>query len=110
MSILRHIKRMEFIDFLIRRKATGNLQVFACKNRLSKNGLLQVLKEMKEIGFPIKYSRYINSYYYEKEGQMVKKMFIEEGTMLTREEMKNIMGSNTDNLCFSETTTFEKCQ
>jgi len=42
---MRYLKRLEFIDFLTRKKATGNLEVFAAKNRLSKNGLHNVLKD-----------------------------------------------------------------
>ena len=111
MSVLYYLKRMEFIDFLIRRKATGNLKTFAGKNRLSKNGLLQVLKEMKEISFPIKYSRSMQSYYYEKDGQMVKTLFIDiEGPkILSREDMRQIKTKNVNNICFSETTVFELC-
>ena len=31
MSLMHYLKRLEFIDFLTRRKATGNLEVFAAK-------------------------------------------------------------------------------
>ncbi len=108
MALLRYIKRMQFIDFLIRRKATGNLENFASKNRQSKSSLMEVLKEMKEIGFPIKYNKSIGSYFYELEGKMVSSFFQEVGTMMTRDEMKNV-SSQADNICFSETKIFEIC-
>jgi hypothetical protein len=109
MPIIFYFKRLQFIDFLIRRKATGSLQVFADKNRLSKNGLLLVLKEMKEMGFPIKYSRSRNTYYYEKDGQMVKTLFMEDTQILTRGDMRKIETKHVNNICFSETTVFELC-
>lgn len=109
MSLKQYLKRLEFIDFLTRRKATGNLEVFAAKNRLSKNGLLYVLREMKEMGFPIKYSRRLNSYYYEKDGQMVKSLFIENGQVLSREQLQMISNKEVTNICFSDSTIFELC-
>jgi hypothetical protein len=104
-----YFKRLQFIDFLIRRKATGSLQVFADKNRLSKNGLLLVLREMKEMGFPIKYSRALKTYYYEKNGQMVKTLFMEDIQILTRDDMRNFGTRQVNNICFSETAIFELC-
>jgi len=52
MGILRQIKRLQYIDYIIRRKATGNLETFSEKNRLSKRGLSAILQEMREMGFP----------------------------------------------------------
>ena len=121
MSILRHLRRLQFIDYLIQRKATGNLQTFAHKNRISQSLLMNILKEMKEMGFPIKYSRINNSYYYEetvKEDLVkpkptgLKKLYLNlqelnNVQVLTREQLKNIGGVH--NLCFSESDVFEKC-
>jgi len=109
MSLQRYFKRLEFIDFLTRKKATGSLENFAAKNRLGKNGLLNLLKEMKEMGFPIKYSRTLNTYYYDKDGQMVKSLFIDSGQILSREELKNIIYNDVNNICFSDITIFELC-
>lgn len=110
MSLSHYLKRLEFIDFLTRKKATGNLQVFAKKNRLSKNGLLCFLKEMKDLGFPIKYSRALNSYYYEKDGQMVKSLFIANDQILNRSELRNIQNIDVKNICFSKKLAFELCE
>ncbi len=109
MSLQGYFKRLTFIDYLTRKKATGNLAAFAAKNRLSKNGLLYVLKEMKEMGFPIRYSRTLNTYYYDKDGQMVKSLFDDNTRILSREELKAIVNINSENLCFSDTTVFELC-
>lgn len=109
MGISRQIKRLQYIDYVIKRKATGSLATFAEKNRLSKRGLAAILQEMKEMGFPVKYSRQLNSYYYEEEGEMVKCLFIKQGEVLTREEAANI-GNQAEKLCFSKVAVFEICE
>ena len=111
MSILRHFKRLRFIDFLIQKRATGDLETFAKKNRLSKSGLSIVLQEMKEMGFPIKYDRNSNSYYYEEDVEMVQCLFTRKGQVLSREEVQNIMADSNaaSNLCFSKVKIFEVC-
>lgn len=105
MSLITYLQRLQFIDFLIRHKATGNLQNLADKNRLSKSHTHAVLKEMREAGFPIKYDRKEQRYYYAEEGDAATFLF---GTknLLTRDEMKNI---KADNLCYSEVRIFEIC-
>lgn len=109
MGILRQIKRLQYIDYVIRRKATGNLGTFAEKNRLSKRGLAAILQEMREMGFPVKYSRQLNSYFYEEDGAMVKCLFLKHGEILSREETKNVH-NNAENLCFSKVAVFEICE
>ncbi|MFT3749899.1 MAG: hypothetical protein QM768_16365 [Agriterribacter sp.] len=109
MGILRQIKRLQYIDYVIRRRATGNLETFAEKNRLSKRGLAAILQEMKEMGFPVKYSRKLSSYYYEEEGEMVKCLFVKHGEVLSREEIAGI-GNRAENLCFSKVAVFEICE
>ncbi len=108
MAILRQIKRLQYIDYVIRKKATGSPEAFARKNRLSKRGLAIILREMKEMGFPIKYSKQQNTYYYEEEGEMVKCLFVKYGEVLCREDTANIT-SNAGNLCFSKVAVFEVC-
>lgn len=110
MSIIRQIQRMKFIDLLVRKRATGNLETFAQKNRLSKRGLTDILQEMKDIGFPIKYSRRLNSYYYEEDGEMVKCLFLKKGDIISPEQAKYLKGGDVDNLCFSRTRVFEICE
>ncbi|ANI89191.1 hypothetical protein A9P82_07740 [Arachidicoccus ginsenosidimutans] len=137
MSILRYLNRLVFIDYLVKRKATGDLQTFANKNGLSKSHMELTLKEMKEMGFPIKYDRNLHTYYYEKDGEMVKSFFInydEEETpdkkaktrklnlnnsedvhILSREEAKKVTSStislsyDINNLCYSPTMIFQPC-
>lgn len=107
MSLLKYINRLKYIDYMIKRKATGNLASFAGKNSLSKRSMSAVLSEMKALGFPIKYDRSRNSYYYDEDGKMVDKLFIKEGEILSRKEAAKI-GKDT-NLCFSEIAIFKLC-
>jgi sulfur transfer complex TusBCD TusB component (DsrH family) len=108
MAILKHIKRLKYIDYMIKRKATGNLESFAFKNNLSKRGLVEVIREMKELGFPIKYDRSKHTYYYDECGEMVKSLFIRKEEILSREIEENY--ANNINICFSEITVFELCK
>ncbi|TWF40654.1 hypothetical protein FHW36_104337 [Chitinophaga polysaccharea] len=108
MAILKHIKRLKYIDFMIRRKATGDLDSFARKNGLCKRAMTGIISEMKELGFPIKYDRMKNTYYYEEEGQMVRSLFVKEGQLLTNDQLRNI--GNYDRLCFSGVYVFEICK
>lgn len=108
MAILKHVRRLIYIDSLIKRKATGNLENFAAKNGLCKRAMTDVLNEMKELGFPIKYDRTRNTYYYNEQGEMVKNLFVRNGQLLSNEQIANI-GIN-DDLCFSEVTVFELCR
>lgn len=107
MSVIRHIYRLMYIDLLIRKKATGNLDLFAQKNRLSKRGLLNVLNDMKDMGFPIKYSRSLRSYYYYENGEMVKTLFIRNDSEVSKHV--NALDSQISKLCFSPTIIFERC-
>lgn len=63
---------------------------------------------MREMGFPIKFSRQANTYYYEENGEMVKCLFNKYDNVLSREEMKNV--DNLEKLCFSESSIFKPCQ
>jgi hypothetical protein len=108
MALLKHIKRLKYIDYMIKRKATGDLEQFARKNGLCKRAMTDVLSEMKELGFPIKYDRTRQTYYYDEVGEMVKQLFIKDGQFLLKEQIVKI--ENTDNLCFSDLTVFAVCK
>jgi hypothetical protein len=89
MSVLRYLQKMQLLDRMIRRKATGNQKEFARKAGMSR-GLLNIyLNEMKELGFPINYCRRRSSYYYEEEGRMVESLFEKA---ITKEEMSRHTG------------------
>lgn len=107
MSFIRYINRLKYLDYMIRKKATGDLETFAKKNNLSKRGLSDVLNEMKEMGFPIKFDRSRRTYYYDEEGEMVKCLFFRYGEVLSREESR--MVAAVDKLCFSPSAVFTPC-
>jgi len=70
MSVQKYIERLLYIDSLIRKKATGPAKQLARKLDLSERHTLLFLKEMKELGCPIKFCRKRNSYYYDTEGEV----------------------------------------
>lgn len=65
MQLIKVLKLLEYIDFLIRTKATGSPREFAAKLNISERQLYRILEEYREIGFPIKYSKERESYFYE---------------------------------------------
>jgi biotin operon repressor len=79
MSITKYIDRLRYVDLLIRTTATGDPKALAKKLHLSRSSTLAYIKEMKELGFPIKYSFTGKHYYYEENGAMAKKLFTRSG-------------------------------
>ena len=64
------IFRLERIDYLIRKKATGTPSTLANKLGISDRSLHYYIKLMKdELKAPIKFCRHRNSYFYEGEGR-----------------------------------------
>lgn len=90
MPLLKYIARLKRIDELISKKRTGDSFSFARRLNLSRSSLLIYLKEMKELGFPIKFTKSKNSYYYSEEGELTSSLF--EQKKLSREELKKITG------------------
>jgi biotin operon repressor len=75
MSLHNYYERLKFIDSLIRKKATGNPEALAKKLNLSKVATYKLLNELKELGFPIAYSKTEKRYYYSEEGKLVDNLF-----------------------------------
>ena len=102
------------MDYLIERKATGKPKKFAEKNRLGRSSVMNVIKEMKEMGFDIGYDKERETYFYNKKSgeakQIIKLLQVEGAEILTKEQLANTFGGDIHNLCFSETTVFEKCK
>lgn len=109
MSLVSKIKRLRFIDYLIQRKATGTPDRLSSRIGISKRSLAEMIKEMKELGFPIKYDKYRQSYRYEEEGGLVESLFINKYKLPTLEQMRLINSENLHTLCFSESKIFKKC-
>lgn len=68
MSALRYIERLKRIDRLVKMKATGNPGQLARKIGISERSIYQYLNELRELGAPISYSFFDNSYIYLEEG------------------------------------------
>ena len=64
MSLIEKIGNVERIHQMIQYKRTGNPGQFARKLGVSQSKLYQTLKELKQLGAPIAYCKYRQSYLY----------------------------------------------
>lgn len=64
----RYFERLQTIDYLIRIKGTGNPSQLAKRLNISERTLYEFLRMMKDLGAPIEYDRYKESYYYGEKG------------------------------------------
>lgn len=62
------LHRLRSMDRLIRIKGTGTPQYFAKKLGISERTLYEYLSFMKDLGAPIEYNKFRESYYYTSEG------------------------------------------
>ncbi|MBX9783112.1 MAG: HTH domain-containing protein [Chitinophagaceae bacterium] len=69
--------RFTRIDYLIARRATGTPQELADKLEISESTLYEYISVMKDLGAPIKYDKFKNTYYYEVSGRFKIKFFEE---------------------------------
>lgn len=107
MSLLKLIKRLEYANYLIKKRATGDLTTFASKMKLSKRSLAYLLSEMRDMGAIIEYDRARGTYYYAENGEMVVSKFMQYGQVLTTDEAAEI--GKPEELCFSEKAVFVLC-
>ncbi len=89
MSVVKFIRRIERVNDLIKRRATGNPAEFAQKLHLSESRLYEILKELKTLGLPIAFSHADNSYCYDGSGGIEVKI---KGKTLQEKEMENTKG------------------
>jgi predicted DNA-binding transcriptional regulator YafY len=64
MGINKYINRLKQLDQLIRQKCTGTPKQLAEKLNLSERQIYICLEEMRDLGLPISYCRYRQTYYY----------------------------------------------
>jgi hypothetical protein len=64
MSSLKYVYRLQRIDDLIARRATGTPEAFAQRLGLCRSELMNCLSEMRQLGANIGYCRKRQSYYY----------------------------------------------
>jgi hypothetical protein len=63
--------RLEYVDFLIHSKTTGDPKKFSEKLNISERALYDVIRLMKDLGAPIVYSKQRKTYYYAEDGSFV---------------------------------------
>jgi predicted DNA-binding transcriptional regulator YafY len=67
MSILKYFERLSYIDYLIRKRSVTSVNDLSDKLKISIRMVHEYLKLMKELGAPVKYSRKLRLYEYEKD-------------------------------------------
>ena len=70
MSLLKYIRIIERLDYLIARKATGTPRELAERLQISERQVYKYIKELKELGFPVAYCLNAQSYIYYKKGRI----------------------------------------
>jgi hypothetical protein len=108
MSLVKAIKRLEYANFLIRNKATGDLATFARKMSISKRSMADILSQMREMGATILFDRTRKTYYYPEAGEFCISKFMRYGEVLSREGIATI--GKPEELCFSPTAIFVLCK
>lgn len=79
MGLKKSLDRIEYLDYLIRRKCTGTPKELSKKLGVSERWLYEILNELKkDLNFPIKYSRKRRSYVYTSKGGLVIKFMSKE--------------------------------
>jgi len=99
MNIWKQKNRLEKIDLLLRQKNTGSSFEFADKIGISRTTLMDIIAELRSLGFPIIYDYYRKSYIYKSEGHLV---FGFTSTKIDTNEMNKIKGGAI-NISFEET-------
>lgn len=61
-------QRLSRIDYLIRIKGTGKPAQLAAKMGISERSIYEYLNLMKDLGAPIKFCHFRETYYYDEEG------------------------------------------
>ncbi|MGJ7033831.1 hypothetical protein [Niabella hirudinis] len=108
MSLVKTIKRLEYANFLIKKKATGDLETFARKMDLSRSAIKEILSQMRELGATIIYDRQRKTYCYTEEGEFCISRFMKYGDALSKEDSSKI--GKPEELCFSEKDIFVLCK
>jgi biotin operon repressor len=64
MGLLKYLERAKRMDDLIRRRATGSPDEFAQRLGISRSVLMEHIRDLKEMGAPIRFCDITRSYYY----------------------------------------------
>lgn len=71
MTITDYIKTIKRMDRLIHAQSTGTPEEFAKRLSISVRSIYNYISLMKELGAPIQYSRFYESYIYKMEGRFI---------------------------------------
>ena len=74
---MNFLKKIEYLDWLVRQRSTGTAEELAEKLRISKRSVFNYLNWMKEHGAPIRYNSFRRSYEYKEEVEFVA-MFVKK--------------------------------
>jgi len=87
--MIRKKELIEQIDQRIRLKATGTPDEFAQKLGVSKRTIYRIIESLKEIGCPIYYDRYKETYKYQRKGSLIFKFEEDDSENI---DLNNIKG------------------
>ena len=104
---IKFIRRLEYANYLIKHKATGDLTTFSKKMMLSKSAVRDLIGLMREMGAKINYDRFNKSYYYQENGEFCAPKFMLYGEVLHNQQLSAL--GKPEELCFSESQTFILC-
>lgn len=65
------IRRLQKLDYLIQIKGTGTPAQLAERLGISERSIYTYINQMKDLGAPIKFDNYRQSYYYDEEGSFI---------------------------------------
>lgn len=64
MKISKTLNLLEYTHYLVKNCSTGSPKDLARKLKLSERQVYRLITELKELGFPIEYSKFRGSYHY----------------------------------------------
>ena len=96
MTVIKYIERIKVMDDLIRRKATGTSNQFAEKLHISRSTLMKYINILKDMGAPVAYDKFRNSYYYLYPCKLI---FGFESKMLNEGDLVDINKNNLKKIC-----------
>lgn len=68
MSFIEKLRQIERVDCLIRRKSTGSPKDLSIKMGISERQIYNIINDMKDLGAPIFFCKFSQSYCYEDKG------------------------------------------
>lgn len=71
MSLLKYVDRLKLLDHFIKNRSTGDAKSFAKKVGISTSQIKAELRQMRQMGADIKYSRHFKSYVYQNDCRLI---------------------------------------